>query len=271
MASPKSERAVTVSTFRAMKAHGEKIAMLTCYDYSFARLLDAAGIDAILVGDSASNVMQGNANTLPITVEEMIYHTRCVVKGVTRPLVVIDMPFGSYQGGRQLAVASAVRMMKESGAGAVKLEGGSEQGESVKAIVEAGIPVMGHLGLTPQSIHQFGSYKVRATEDSEAERLLADAHALELAGVFSIVLEKVPARLAAQVAKECHVPIIGIGAGAGTDGQVLVLQDMLGMTQDFAPRFLRRYANLAEACQEAFKHYMDDVKSGDFPNSQERY
>ena len=271
MTAPKSARPVTVSTFHQMKASGEKIAMLTCYDYSFARLVDAAGIDAILVGDSASNVMQGNASTLPITVEEMIYHTKCVVKGVSRAMVVIDMPFGSYQGDTHLALASAVRMMKESGAGAVKLEGGQEVTEAISAMVSAGIPVMGHLGLTPQSIHQFGSYKVRATEQSGAERLLADAKALEQAGAFSIVLEKIPAELAARVTKACHVPTIGIGAGADTDGQVLVLQDMLGITQAFAPRFLRRYAHLSTVCQQAFQQYMADVKSGDFPNAQESY
>lgn len=265
------KRKVTTRRFSEMKARGEKIAMLTAYDYSLARLVDEAGIDAILVGDSASNVMIGNATTLPITVDQMIYHAKCVTNGVRRALVVCDMPFGSYQGNPTEALANAIRIMKESGAEAVKMEGGEEILESVKLILSAGIPVMGHLGLTPQSINKFGTYNVRAKDEAEAEKLLHDARLLEEAGCFAVVLEKIPAALARKVTESLSVPTIGIGAGAGCDGQVLVLQDMLGINKGFSPKFLRRYADLAEVIDGAVGSYIGDVKSGDFPNAEECY
>jgi len=249
----------------------EKIAMLTAYDYSMARLLDKAGIDVILVGDSASNVMAGHTSTLPITLNEMIYHATSVVRAVKRALVIADMPFGTYQGNSKEALSSAIRIMKESGADAVKLEGGREILESVDRILSAGIPIMGHLGLTPQSIHKFGTYVVRATEENEAQKLVEDAHILEKAGCFGIVLEKIPAKLAAKVTSEIKIPIIGIGAGPDVDGQVLVLHDMLGITQEFSPRFLRRYHNLSEEIQGSVRSYIKDVKSVDFPNEREQY
>jgi 3-methyl-2-oxobutanoate hydroxymethyltransferase len=254
-----------------MKLKGEKIAMLTAYDYSFAKILDGTGIDVILVGDSASNVMAGHTSTLPITLNEMIYHASSVVRGVRRALVVVDLPFGTYQGNSKEALNSAIRIMKESGADAVKLEGGKEILESVDRILSAGIPVMGHLGLTPQSIHKFGTYVVRATTEEEAAKLIDDAHLLEKAGSFAIVLEKIPARLGSQVAGEVKIPIIGIGAGQGVDGQVLVLHDMLGITMEFSPRFLRRYHNLSEEVRGAINSYIHDVKSLDFPNEKEQY
>jgi 3-methyl-2-oxobutanoate hydroxymethyltransferase len=262
---------VTTHVLQEMKLEGEKIAMLTAYDYSFARILDGTGIDIILVGDSASNVMAGHTSTLPITLNEMIYHASSVVRAVKRALVVVDMPFGTYQGNSKEALFSAIRIMKESGADAVKMEGGKEIIESVDRILSAGIPVMGHLGLTPQSIHKFGTYVVRATTDEEAAKLLEDAHLLTKAGCFSIVLEKIPAKLGAQVAKEIKIPAIGIGAGRDVDGQVLVLHDMLGITIDFSPRFLRRYNNLAESIQDSVTSYINDVKSLDFPNEREQY
>ena len=245
--------------------------MLTAYDYSMARIVDQAGIDVVLVGDSASNVMAGNETTLPMTLDQMIYHGASVVRGVQRALVVVDMPFGSYQGNSKEALSSAIRIMKETAADAVKLEGGEEILESVQRILSAGIPVMGHLGLTPQSIHKFGTYAVRAKNEEEAEKLLKDAHLLEETGCFGIVLEKVPAVLAAQVAKELTIPIIGIGAGGGVDGQVLVIHDMLGINQEFSPRFLRRYHNLFAEMSGAVGNYIADVKSGDFPNEREQY
>ena len=254
-----------------MKQRGEKIAMLTSYDYSMAQIVDAAGIDIILVGDSAANVMAGFETTLPITLDMMIYHARSVVRGVKRALVVVDMPFGTYQGNSKIALDSAIRIMKETGADAVKLEGGEEVLESIQRILAAGIPVMGHLGLTPQSIHKFGTYGVRAKEKAEADKLLHDAHLLAEAGCFGIVLEKIPAALATQVTSEVDVPVIGIGAGKGTDGQVLVLHDMLGITQGFSPRFLRRYADLHTVMNDAISHYITDVKEGDFPNEKEQY
>lgn len=250
---------------------GEKIAMLTAYDYSMARILDAAGIDVLLVGDSASNVMAGHISTLPITLDQMIYHASSVVRGVKRALVVVDMPFGTYQGNSKLALRSAIRIMKESGADAVKLEGGSEIIDSVERILSAGIPVMGHLGLTPQSIHKFGTYVVRAREEAEAKKLVEDAHLLEKTGCFSLVLEKIPAALGKQVASELKIPVIGIGAGNGVDGQVLVTHDMLGINQEFSPRFLRRYHNLYAEMMGAFQAYINDVKSLDFPNEREQY
>jgi 3-methyl-2-oxobutanoate hydroxymethyltransferase len=254
-----------------MKQGGEKITMLTSYDYSLARLVDSAGIDVILVGDSASNVMAGNDTTIPITLDHMIYHAQCVEKAVDRALVVVDMPFGSYQGDSKNALDSAIRIMKETGGHAVKLEGGIEIIDSIKRIMTAGIPVMGHLGLTPQSIYKFGTYTVRAKEELEATKLLNDAKALEEAGCFSIVFEKIPAELAKKVTEELTIPTIGIGAGAECDGQVLVLHDMLGMTKDFSPRFLRRYADLGEIIDSAVKKYIIDVRSSDFPNENERY
>lgn len=262
---------VTTHVLQEMKLKNEKIAMLTAYDFSMARLLDKAGIDVILVGDSASNVMAGHTSTLPITLNEMIYHATSVVRGVKRALVIADMPFGTYQGNSKEALSSAIRIMKESGADAVKMEGGKEVLESVDRILSAGIPVMGHLGLTPQSIHKFGTYVVRATEENEALKLVEDAHLLEKAGCFGIVLEKIPARLAAQVSSEIRIPIIGIGAGPGVDGQVLVLHDMLGITQEFSPRFLRRYHNLSEEIQGSVQAYIKDVKPVDFPNEREQY
>ena len=262
---------VTTHVLAEMKLRGEKIAMLTGYDYSMARLLDQAEIDIILVGDSASNVMAGNETTLPITMDEMIYHAKSVVRAVKRALVVVDLPFGAYQGNSKEALTNAIRMMKETGGHAVKIEGGSEVVESVERIVSAGIPVMGHLGLTPQSIHKFGTYVVRAKEEEEANKLIEDAHSLQEAGAFAIVLEKIPAKLGAKVAKELTIPIIGIGAGAEVDGQVLVLHDMLGITQEFSPRFLRRYHNLCEEIKGSVKSYIQDVKSLDFPNEKEQY
>lgn len=245
--------------------------MLTAYDYSSAKIVDEAGMDVILVGDSASNVMAGNLTTLPITLDQMIYHAKSVMKATRRALVVVDLPFGSYQGNSKEALSSAIRIMKESHAEAVKMEGGSEIAESVTRILSAGIPVMGHLGLTPQSINKFGTYSVRAREEAEVEKLLADARLLEELGCFALVLEKIPADLAAKVASELTIPVIGIGAGGGVDGQVLVMHDMLGINQGFSPRFLRRYANLADIMIEAFQTYINDVKSGDFPSPTESY
>jgi 3-methyl-2-oxobutanoate hydroxymethyltransferase len=262
---------VTTHVLQEMKNKKEKIAMLTAYDYSFAKILDGTGIDVILVGDSASNVMAGHSSTLPITLNEMIYHASSVVRAVKRAIVVVDMPFGTYQGNSKEALSSAIRIMKECGADAVKLEGGKEVIESVDRILSAGIPVMGHLGLTPQSIHKFGTYVVRATSDEEAAKLKADAHLLNKAGCFAIVLEKIPAKLAAEVAKEIPIPIIGIGAGRDVDGQVLVLHDMLGITTEFSPRFLRRYHNLHEEISGAVTAYIHDIKSLDFPNEKEQY
>lgn len=264
-------RKVTTMRLREMKARSEKIAMLTAYDYSMARLVDDAGVDVILVGDSASNVMIGNPTTLPITLDQMIYHATCVVNGTKRALVVCDMPFGSYQGNSKEALASAIRIMKESGAEAVKMEGGSEIRESIERILCAGIPVMGHLGLTPQSINKFGTYAVRARQEAEARKLLDDARMLDEIGCFALVLEKIPAELAAQVAREVSMPVIGIGAGAGVDGQVLVLQDMLGITKGFSPKFLRRYADLQTIINSAIGKYVDDVKNVDFPSQEEQY
>lgn len=264
-------RKVTTRRLIEMKQRGEKISMLTAYDFTSARILDEAGIDCILVGDSASNVMAGNVTTLPITLDQMIYHGKSVVKGTSRALVIVDMPFGSYQGNSKEALASAVRIMKESHAEAVKMEGGSEVRESIERILSAGIPVMGHLGLTPQSINKFSTYNVRAKEDAEAEKLIADAHLLEDIGCFGIVIEKVPASLAARVADELTIPVIGIGAGGGCDGQVLVMHDMLGLNRGFSPRFLRRYADLHSVITDAVGHYIEDVKHGDFPSEQEQY
>ena len=264
-------RKVTTHRLSEMKQRGEKISMLTSYDYTMASLVDRAGIDIILVGDSASNVMAGNVTTLPITLDQMIYHGKSVVKAVQRALVVVDMPFGTYQASDIEAVNNAIQMMKITHADALKLEGGEEILPSVKRILAAGIPVMGHLGLMPQSINKFGTYAVRAKGDEEAEKLIHDAHLLEQAGCFAIVLEKIPATLAQRVASELTIPVIGIGAGGGVDGQVLVVSDMLGMTNDFSPRFLRRYADLFTIVTEAVGHYVEDVKSGDFPNEKEQY
>ena len=271
MSVQKKVKRVTTHVLSEMKLKGEKICMLTAYDFSMAQIIDNAGIDVILVGDSASNVMAGNETTLPITLDQMIYHGASVVRGVDRALVVVDLPFGSYQGNSKEALCSAIRIMKETSADAVKLEGGREVVESVTRILSAGIPVMGHLGLTPQSIHKFGTYVVRAQEDAEAKKLIEDAHLLEEAGCFAIVLEKIPAKLAAQVAKELTIPIIGIGAGGGVDGQVLVIHDMLGINQEFSPRFLRRYHNLYAEMTGAVGNYINDVKSGNFPNEREQY
>ena len=254
-----------------MKHRGEKISMLTAYDFSSAKIVDEAGMDVILVGDSASNVMAGNVTTLPITLDQMVYHAKSVMKGVKRALVVVDLPFGSYQGNSKEALSSAIRIMKESHAEAVKLEGGAEIRESIERILSAGIPVMGHLGLTPQSINKFGTYNVRAKEKEEAEKLISDAHLLEDIGCFAMVLEKIPADLAERVAKELTIPIIGIGAGGGVDGQVLVMHDMLGINKGFSPRFLRRYADLNEIMTSAFQNYIKDVKSGNFPSPEESY
>lgn len=262
---------ITTHVLQEMKRNGEKIAMLTAYDFSLARILDHAGIDVLLVGDSASNVMAGHETTLPITLDQMIYHASSVVRAVQRALVVVDLPFGSYQGNSKEALQSAIRIMKESGAHAVKLEGGREVKESIERILTAGVPVMGHLGLTPQSIYKFGTYVVRAREEEEAQRLVEDAHTLEQAGCFAIVLEKIPATLAARVAQEVKIPIIGIGAGNGVDGQVLVLHDMLGINNEFHPRFLRRYLNLYDDIKAATERYITDVKSRDFPNEKEQY
>lgn len=266
-----SYRKITTHVLQEMKLKGEKISMLTAYDFSIARILDSAGMDVILVGDSAANVMAGHDTTLPITLNEMIYHASSVTRAVSRALVVVDMPFGTYQGNSKEALHSAIRIMKESSADAVKMEGGAEIIESVNRILSAGIPVMGHLGLTPQSIHKFGTYVVRAQQEEEAQKLLEDAKILEAAGCFAIVLEKIPAKLATKVAQEVKIPIIGIGAGSGVDGQVLVFHDMVGITQEFSPRFLRRYLNLFDEVKEAVQHYIKDVKNVDFPNENEQY
>ena len=264
-------RRITTQTLQEMRAAGTPIAMLTAYDYTSARILDAAGVDVLLVGDSASNVMAGHETTLPVTLDHMIYHAQCVVRGVERALVVVDLPFGTYQGSSREALRSAIRVMKETGGHAVKLEGGERVIETVERLVGSGIPVMGHLGLTPQSIYKFGTYKVRAREDDEADRLRRDARKLEKAGCFGIVLEKIPADLAAEVTDSVSIPTIGIGAGAGTSGQVLVTHDLLGLTVDFNPRFVRRYAELAETVTGAVRQYVDDVRTGDFPNEEESY
>lgn len=271
MSTEGATRVITTHKLLEMKRRGEKISMLTAYDYTSAKIVDAAGIDIILVGDSAANVMAGHETTLPITLDQMIYHAQSVMRAVKNPLVVVDMPFGTYQGNSKEALCSAIRIMKESEADAIKLEGGSEVMESVERILCAGIPVMGHLGLTPQSIHKFGTYAVRAKEEAEAEKLLSDAVALEAAGCFAIVLEKIPAMLAKRVSETVSIPVIGIGAGRYCDGQVLVMHDMLGLNNTFSPRFLRRYANLYEVYLNAFRKYVDDVKSGDFPNESEQY
>lgn len=264
-------RKVTTHRLIEMKQRGEKISMLTAYDYSMAKLIDQAGMDVILVGDSASNVMAGNVTTLPITLDQMIYHGKSVMKAVNRALVVVDLPFGTYQGNSKEALASAIRVMKETHADCIKLEGGAEVRESIERILCAGIPIMGHLGLTPQSINKFGTYTVRAREEAEANKLIKDAHLLEEIGCFALVLEKIPAELAARVASELTIPVIGIGAGGGVDGQVLVMHDMLGINQGFSPRFLRRYANLGEEITRAVQAYIEDVKSQDFPNEKEQY
>lgn len=271
MSTYKNVRRVTTKVLQAMKNNQEKIAMITAYDYSMARLIDAANMDVVLVGDSASNVMAGFESTLPITLDHMIYHASSVVRAVDRALVVVDMPFGTYQGNSKLALESAIRIMKETGAAAIKMEGGAEVEESIRRILSAGIPIMGHLGLTPQSIHKFGTYVVRATEEEEAEKLIEDAHLLEELGCFAIVLEKIPSKLAAQLAREIKIPIIGIGAGPKVDGQVLVLHDMLGITQEFSPRFLRRYHDLSTEIKNAVGNYIKDVKNLDFPNESEKY
>lgn len=267
----KEIKRITTNTLLKMKAGGEKIAMLTAYDFSFAQLFDDAGIDVILVGDSASNVMAGHETTLPITLDQMIYHASSVVRGVSRSLVVVDLPFGTYQGNSREALSSTIRIMKETGAHAIKLEGGEEVIESIKRIVSAGVPVMGHLGLTPQSIYKFGTYTVRAKEEAEAEKLERDARLLEEAGCFAMVLEKIPAALAAKVTAGLHIPTIGIGAGNGCDGQVLVMHDMLGINTEFKPRFLRQYLNLNETITGAVQQYIIDVKNIDFPNETEQY
>lgn len=267
----KSVKRVTTHTLQEMKQNDEKIAMLTAYDFSMASIVDAAGMDIILVGDSASNVMAGHETTLPITLDQMIYHASSVVRAVKRALVVVDLPFGSYQGNSKEALNSAIRIMKESGAHTVKMEGGSEIVESIERILTAGIPVMGHLGLTPQSIYKFGTYAVRAKENGEAEKLIEDAKALEAAGCYALVLEKIPAELATRVSKEITIPTIGIGAGAGCDGQVLVIHDMLGINKEFSPRFLRRYHNLYDEMFNAFTNYVNDVRKKDFPNEKEQY
>lgn len=272
MSTAKSDfKKVTTNSVQEMKNNGEKISMLTAYDYTLAKIIDSAGIDVILVGDSASNVMAGHETTLPITLDQMIYHASSVVRAVERALVVVDLPFGSYQGNSKTALNSSIKIMKESGAHAVKMEGGVEILTSIRRILTAGIPVMGHLGLTPQSIYKFGTYTVRAKEEAEAEKLIADAKKLEEAGCFALVLEKIPAKLAAKVAEELTIPVIGIGAGGAVDGQVLVLHDMLGMTHEFHPRFLRRYLSLYEDINGAVKSYIIDVKSSDFPNEKEQY
>ena len=267
----KELKRVTTHTLQSMKAEGEKISMLTAYDFSLAKIIDEAGIDVILVGDSASNVMAGHQTTLPITLDQMIYHASSVVRAVERALVVVDLPFGSYQGNSKEALNSAIRIMKESGAHAVKMEGGREVKDSVERILSAGVPVMGHLGLTPQSIYKFGTYVVRAKEEMEAQRLREDALLLEESGCFSIVLEKIPAQLAKEVSESLKIPTIGIGAGSGTDGQVLVLHDMMGINKDFNPRFLRRYMNLYDDMKKATEQYIKDIKSRNFPNEKEQY
>ncbi|MGS4346992.1 3-methyl-2-oxobutanoate hydroxymethyltransferase [Myroides odoratus] len=267
----KDYKKVTTKSLIDMKANGEKISMLTCYDYSMAKVLEAGGIDVMLVGDSASNVMAGHETTLPITLDQMIYHAQSVVRGADRALIVVDLPFGSYQSDPKEALRSAIRIMKESGAHAVKMEGGIEIKEGIKRILEAGIPVMGHLGLTPQSIYKFGTYTVRAKEDEEAEQLMKDAKMLEEIGCFAVVLEKIPASLAKKVAESISIPVIGIGAGNGVDGQVLVIHDMIGLTHEFNPKFLRRYLNIFDKMKEAVAQYVDDVKAVDFPNENEQY
>ena len=267
----KEVKKVTTNTLLKMKASGEKISMITAYDFSFAKIFDAAGIDVVLVGDSASNVMAGNETTLPITMEQMIYHAQSVIKGIDRCLVVVDMPFGSFQSNSDIALASAIRIMKETGAHAVKLEGGEEVVESIKRIVSAGIPVMGHLGLTPQSIYKFGTYTVRAKEETEANKLRRDAKFLEKAGCFAVVLEKIPAALAKEVSESLLIPTIGIGAGMHCDGQVLVMHDLLGINTEFKPRFLRQYLNLNEQVTKAVQQYIKDVKNKTFPNENEQY
>ncbi|MEG0949441.1 MAG: 3-methyl-2-oxobutanoate hydroxymethyltransferase [Bacteroidales bacterium] len=264
-------RKVTTRRLIEMKSRGEKISMLTAYDYTMAKIIDGAGMDVILVGDSASNVMAGNVTTLPITLDHMIYHGQSVVRGVKRSLVVVDLPFGTYQGNSKEALASAIRIMKETGADCVKMEGGSEIRESIERILTAGIPVMGHLGLTPQSINKFGTYSVRAKDEAEAAKLKEDAKMLEEIGCFSVVLEKIPAHLATEVSQSLSIPTIGIGAGNGCDGQVLVMHDMLGLNQGFSPRFLRRYADMHTIMTEAVRNYIEDVKSSDFPNEKEQY
>ncbi len=267
----KDYKVVTTKSLFDMKANREKISMLTAYDYTMAKIVDASGVDVILVGDSASNVMAGHETTLPITLDQMIYHAASVVRAVDRALVVVDLPFGTYQSDPKTALHSAIRIMKESGAHAIKMEGGKEIKDGIKKIIGAGVPVMGHLGLTPQSIYKFGTYTVRAKEEQEAQKLLEDAKMLEKIGCFAIVLEKIPAALAQQVAESVNVPVIGIGAGAGVDGQVLVIHDMIGMTHEFNPRFLRRYLNLYEEMTQAIGQYVEDVKSSDFPNDSEQY
>ncbi|MCT4581458.1 MAG: 3-methyl-2-oxobutanoate hydroxymethyltransferase [Flavobacteriales bacterium] len=271
MSTHKEVKRVTTHTLLEMKEHGEKISMLTAYDYSMATIVDQAGMDVILVGDSASNVMAGHETTLPITLDQMIYHASSVIRAVKRSLVVVDLPFGTYQGDSKEALRSAIRIMKESEAHSVKLEGGREVLESINRILSAGIPVMGHLGLTPQSIYKFGTYTVRAKEEAEAQRLMEDAKMLEEAGCFAIVVEKVPAKLAEKVAKSVSIPVIGIGAGSGVDGQVLVMHDMLGINKEFSPRFLRRYHNLFDEIKGSFEKYIEDVKNVDFPNESEQY
>lgn len=267
----KDYKRITTKSLIEMKANGEKISMLTAYDFTMAKIVDSAGIDVILVGDSASNVMAGHETTLPITLDQMIYHASGVVRGTSRALVVVDLPFGSYQSDPKEALRSSIRIMKESGGHAVKLEGGSEIKDSIKKILNAGIPVMGHLGLTPQSIYKFGTYTVRAKEDTEADKLIEDAKMLERIGCFALVLEKIPAQLAEKVAKSISIPVIGIGAGGGVDGQVLVIHDMLGMNNEFNPRFLRRYLDLYDQMTQAIGNYVTDVKSSDFPNEKEQY
>lgn len=267
----KKYKRITTKSLVEMKTNGEKISMLTAYDYTMAKIVDRAGVEIILVGDSASNVMAGHETTLPITLDQMIYHASSVVRAVERSLIVVDLPFGTYQGNSRKALATAIRIMKESGGHSVKMEGGEEIAESISRILTAGIPVMGHLGLTPQSIYKFGTYTVRAKQEDEAEKLKKDAKLLEELGCFSLVLEKVPSKLAKEVAESISIPVIGIGAGDGVDGQVLVTHDMLGMTHEFSPRFLRRYLNLYSDMGDAFKRYIVDVKSGDFPNKDEQY
>jgi 3-methyl-2-oxobutanoate hydroxymethyltransferase len=271
MSTHKEIKKVTTNTLQKMKAAGEKIAMITAYDFSFAKIFDGAGIDVILVGDSASNVMAGHETTLPITLDQMIYHAQSVVRGINRCLVVVDMPFGSYQGNSKEALNTAIKIMKETGGHAVKLEGGEHEVESIKRIVNSGVPVMGHLGLTPQSIYKFGTYTVRAKEEEEAEQLKKDAKLLEQAGCFAIVLEKIPATLAKEVSESISIPTIGIGAGQHCDGQVLVMHDMLGINTEFKPRFLRKYLDMHEQITGAVQHYVSDVKLKDFPNEQEQY
>lgn len=271
MSVSKEVKRITTHVLQSMKDNGEKISMLTAYDYSMARILDAAGIDILLVGDSASNVMAGHETTLPITLDQMIYHASSVIRAVKKCLVVVDLPFGSYQGNSTKALASTIKIMKESGGHAVKMEGGIEIEDSIRRVLSAGVPVMGHLGLTPQSIYKFGTYTVRAKEEEEAQKLLRDAKHLEALGCFAIVLEKIPAQLAAEVTKALNIPVIGIGAGPDVDGQVLVTHDVMGITKDFKPRFLRRYLELFDTMKAATEEYIKDVKSGDFPNSKEQY